>query len=309
MNALLPPSSPCPLCGAVLPLVLGIRGNREYNGADPRREPHLVTNVVRCGRCDYFYADPPIPESAELERGHYADAQTYQAAPRDASRMFAARLAFLESAVRPGAILDVGCGKGEFLAEARRRGWSPSGLEPSEGLREHARGLGIEAKAGTLDDHAPFVPRSFDAVSFNHVLEHIADPVGALRRARALLRPGGAVFIEVPNCDANLLRLADLYFRLLGLGWSSRLSPVHPPFHSRGFSRASLAFALRAAGLGVVEMRTWSGADRGFARRGARPTPSEALRDGACALLGLAGNRELLAAVARPVEGEPGEPK
>lgn len=290
----------CPLCGSSRFRKLGIRGNREHFGADPNTEPHVVTDVVRCLQCDFIYTNPMIRGLEHLEADHYADPARYEAsAGNDAARMFASRLGLIARHKEPGLLLDVGCGKGEFLEEARKRGWRVAGVEPSEGLCAYARSTYVlEIHHGTLDSTHPAAPASLDAVTLNHVLEHVDRPDALLRAIRPLLKPTGILFVEVPNCDSYLLRAADLYFRSKGLAWSSRLSPLHPPFHRFGFTEKSLRFALERAGYGPAAFETFSGRDRGYG--GGRRSVAARLRDAASAALDLLGNRELLVAVTRP---------
>src|SRR5205085_9492401 len=57
---------------------------------------------------------------------------------------------------------------------------------------------GARVHQGTLHDQ-PWPPGFFQLVTFQHALEHIVDPLDALRRARALLAPGGLLVVAVPN--------------------------------------------------------------------------------------------------------------
>lgn len=293
----------CPLCGEDRPTVLGTRGNREYFGADPAASPHISTKVVQCLACDFIYTNPMIRGMEHLESAYYSDPARYQAtAEGDPAKMFRSRLDILARTGAGGDLLDVGAGKGEFLAEARARGWRAVGIEPSEKFCAHARERhGVEVEAGFLGESEVFGGRRFDAITFNHVIEHVDSPVGLLRRAAGLLKPDGVVFVEVPNCGSHLLRLADAYFRLKGLGWSSRLSPLHPPFHRYGYTALSLGFLLEKAGFELVSMQTLSGSDRGYRNSG--QSWETTLREWASRLLDAAGNRELLATVARPRRG------
>ena len=213
--------------------------------------------------------------------------------------MFRHRLNLIARHKAPGLLLDVGCGKGEFLAEARAHGWRVSGVEPSLGLCLHARKEHqLDVIHGTLDksNHNPLA--MVDAVTLNHVLEHVERPITLLQAIRKRLKPDGVLFVEVPNCDSYLLRTADAYFRLKGLDWSTRLSPLHPPFHRFGFTASSLRHALTASGFTTPVLATFGGQDRGYG--GEKASVAARLRDVASSALALFGNRELLAAIARP---------
>ncbi len=91
---------------------------------------------------------------------------------------------------------------------------------------------------------APLPPASFDAVTFFEVVEHLHDPLGDLRHAHSLLKPGGAVFVKVPNLDA-------LQARLFGPWWYA----LQVPRHLYHFTRASLSRLLGKASFGPVRCR------------------------------------------------------
>lgn len=102
-------------------------------------------------------------------------------------------------------ILDVGCGNGDFLAVAQDLGYAAQGLDPDPKAVELARSSGLEARLGSLPGSGE-APASFDHLFLNHVLEHLHDPVGALREAKALLVPGGRLWLSLPNIDSEGMR-------------------------------------------------------------------------------------------------------
>ncbi|HVL55871.1 MAG TPA: class I SAM-dependent methyltransferase [Burkholderiaceae bacterium] len=99
--------------------------------------------------------------------------------------------------VAPGCrLLDVGCGAGGALAIARERGASVSGLDASENLvavaRERLPGAPIEI--GEMEA-LPFPDASFDIVTGINAFQFAGNLVQALREARRVCRPGGAVLM------------------------------------------------------------------------------------------------------------------
>jgi SAM-dependent methyltransferase len=103
------------------------------------------------------------------------------------------------SARRGGArLLDVGCSLGYTLVAGRSLGLEASGVDVSEVAVAHCRELGFDCKVAGLEA-LPFPARQFTVVTMKHVLEHTAVPREALREARRVLRPGGALFIAVPH--------------------------------------------------------------------------------------------------------------
>lgn len=99
-------------------------------------------------------------------------------------------------------LLDVGSGLGVFPHAAARAGWDVTALDPDARAAAHIRDVvGVPTVHGDflavdLDDLG-----SFDVVTFNRVLEHVADPVAMLRRARGLLVAGGFAYVEVPDAE------------------------------------------------------------------------------------------------------------
>ena len=103
---------------------------------------------------------------------------------------------------RAGALLlDVGCGDGSFLEAAARAGWRARGVEIDPYALDECRLAGLDVTLDTIQS-VDVPPASLDAVTFQHVLEHLHDPRGALVRARELLRPGGLLWLAAPNLDS-----------------------------------------------------------------------------------------------------------
>lgn len=287
----------CPLCGGDKFKQLGIRGNREYFGADPTATPHIATNVVECRTCRFIFTNPMIYGMEHLEHSYYNNPEKYQQdAQGNIPGMFGRRLDYISSFVKGKRILDVGAGKGEFLSMAKKRGWDVWGIEPSAEFCRYAKTkFGIQIESGYLKESS-FKGQQFDLITLNHVLEHVDDPHALLKIISPFIAPGGVLFVEVPNTGSLLLKAADIYFRMIGLKWSSRLSPLHPPFHKYGYSKKSLRYLFNKSGYEVVHFRTYSGKDRG--RKTTPLTFSVAMRDAASWVINLLGNRELLGAVA-----------
>lgn len=91
-----------------------------------------------------------------------------------------------------------------------------------------------------VDPHGPY-----DVMSMTHVFEHLADPVGMLRRLAELLAPQGVLLITAPYRPVGWRRGADIS---LWEGWSYN----HVPAHIQYFSAGSFEKAANAAGLEVV---------------------------------------------------------
>jgi 2-polyprenyl-3-methyl-5-hydroxy-6-metoxy-1,4-benzoquinol methylase len=294
----------CAVCGADDARNLGVRGNREHAGADPETQPHVVTDVVQCRRCGFIYTNPMIRGFEHLEHEHYDDPAGYEfAAGGSPAENVAERLALIERHVVGRRLLDVGAGKGEFVAGATRAGFDATGVEPSARFCDHAREThGAEMHVGQLDDIAALATERFDVVTALHVLEHVDQPHQFVASLKNHIDDGGLLVVEVPNGASTVLRVADCYYRVRGRRWSTRLSPLHPPFHRYAYTERSLRTVIEGAGLRIVELRTLSGLGRDRVRPPGRSRAEWALRVIAARVLGALGNREFLFVIARAAE-------
>jgi SAM-dependent methyltransferase len=106
-------------------------------------------------------------------------------------------------------------------------------------------------------ESAHALDRQWDVIVLAAVLEHVYEPARLLQRVAAALRPGGVVYIDVPNECALYNRLGNLYMWLRGRDWATNLSPTFSPFHVVGFCPQSLRRVLAAAGLKPVVMEQY----------------------------------------------------
>ena len=198
-HAGLKPKSECPVCGSprIVPFMC-VSDNGHLRRAD------IALPVHRCRNCDVFFLNPPPPP--EIGREYFAQAYANGTPANmyftDAfkERVSNLRLDLLgRYAPSTDRLLDVGCGKGQFVRLARARGWDAWGVELDEGACRHAREqLGLETVLnGSLD--SPSLPESFDAITLWDVIEHVPDPVGLLREAAAKLRTGGIIAVRTAN--------------------------------------------------------------------------------------------------------------
>ena len=100
-----------------------------------------------------------------------------------------------------GALLDIGCGSGDFLPVARELGYDARGLEPDEKAVELCRNRGFSVRQGGLPDTGE-PEATYDHVTLTHVIEHVHDPLRSLREIARILKPGGRVWMTYPNIDS-----------------------------------------------------------------------------------------------------------
>ena len=204
--------------------------------APSRHEPRRHGELLACVECGAVQqpALPPHPELVELYREMADDAYLAEETGRRAT---AGRLLDRIGAFVPsGRLLDIGCGHGLLLDEARRRGYDAVGLELSRAAARHAREvLSLEVREITLEGFED--PGGFDVVVLADVLEHLDDPIAGLERCIALLRQGGVLCVVTPDPSSLPARLAG------GRWWG------YLPAHTVVLPRRTLAELLRTRGL------------------------------------------------------------
>src|SRR5579871_3175224 len=187
-------------------------------------------------------------------------------------------------------ILDVGCASGAFLLEAKKDGWVTKGIELSDDAVLRATSeYNLDVKQGDIFcNELKLSP--FNVITMWHVLEHTLQPIDVLRRAYALLTPGGVVFIELPNWN-SLGRI------LKGTRWKQLVPPAHLNF----FIRQSMRKALERVGFEVIRCSTHNvaGIDKLRARSAKVVIP---MIDGVAAAVGYMGCGGYLRALARKPE-------
>jgi 2-polyprenyl-3-methyl-5-hydroxy-6-metoxy-1,4-benzoquinol methylase len=134
-------------------------------------------------------------------------------------------------------LLDLGAGTGAFAAVMQESGWTVSALEPDEQARKKAASL----YALRLEDSSKLFEieeDKFDAITLWHVIEHVHSLHQYLDQLRKILKPGGIIFIAVPNYTSYD---ADLYQEF----WAAYDTPRHL-YH---FSPAAMQNLLQSKGL------------------------------------------------------------
>ena len=199
--------------------------------------------LARCVRCGLGWVVDP-PEGEQLAALYSTG--FYEPGPARANRVIelghvfnnAFRMRELRGLPR-GRLLDVGSGRGRFLAAASDAGWDAVGIEFEPGLAQMAADrYGVEVVVG--DAVSAPVQGPFDIVTMWHVLEHLPDPLAATERARELLGPSGRLIISVPNNDSWQARLG-------GDDWLH----LDIPRHIYHFTPDSLTRLVERAGLRV----------------------------------------------------------
>jgi 2-polyprenyl-3-methyl-5-hydroxy-6-metoxy-1,4-benzoquinol methylase len=208
--------------------------NATYGGAEGLRRSFDRVNAL------------PPERSDNVQRVRYVDAycRQYFSPERFAQR-------------RPR-LLDVGSGLGVFPWRMQQAGWDCAALDMDARQVQHLREV-AGVRAEQCDLRAADAIGTFDLVTFNKVLEHVADPVGVLAASVPRLLPGGLVYVELPDGEAAEVEGKEREEYLLG--------------HLHVFSFASFALLIARAGMQLLACERLQEPStkytlRGFARAG-----------------------------------------
>ena len=220
-------------------------------------------HMLRCRRCNLVQIVPRDTGIADYDSAFFDSCQDFaEGTPRHSARisLFRQRLREIGRYRDPGWLLDVGSAKGDFLRLARDElRWNVVGLDISEWAAERARSLhNLDVQVAAIAE-AVFRRGEFDVIHGNHVLEHMPAPLDAVRKLREWLKPGGYLFLEVPNEIDNLPWRLDALLgrtRKNGSFWGLRESRSQSTSHLYFFTCDTLSHLLIEAGFEIVSLRT-----------------------------------------------------
>jgi SAM-dependent methyltransferase len=229
---------PCPVCGPA--------GAQEWLRAPDRLHGRQEKyTLVRYPACSLVWLSHP-PKPAEMHL-HYTDAyhRLISAGGQNSPERWRDRKAALTPYKQSGTLLDLGCNSGSFLAFMRSASWKLYGIEMSaEGARTAEARSEAQVFVGDILD-APFPRESFDVITRFDVLEHLYEPRRVMARVGEWLKPGGILYVLVPNVESAEARVFGSYWHGLEL-----------PRHLFHYSPASLKFLAESAGLREVSLET-----------------------------------------------------
>jgi len=195
---------PCPVC------------------QEPQAEPFLKKNglcLLRCRRCSMIYANPVAAEMAsgafyDRVGSEYLSPEKLESDYSDVR--FERELRLFRSHCSSGAVLDVGCSSGAFLFQLKKRfpeDYQILGTDASGPPLDYAVKMNVPVIKENFLTHS--FQQSFDAVAFWAVIEHLFEPQLFLKKASAILKPGGLCFILVPNMHSMAARLLGANYRYI----------------------------------------------------------------------------------------------
>lgn len=232
-------STPCPMCSSV-----NLSHERKVDGYD----------LEKCQDCTLVFMNPRCtPDQLEdiySVRDEEALIELYEKiATPDVLATYIRKLDKIEEHVpQRGRILDYACAAGYFFEVAKERGWDAHGYDIGQWAAKAAkkRGLGNMTVGFDFDEYYP--ADHFDVVYAAQVFEHLLIPADVLKQLLRVLKPGGLLYIDVPNYNTLPIRLNKDDFML-----------NEPPQHVNYFTPDTLKKLLVEGGLEDIRLHTQGG--------------------------------------------------
>ena len=244
-------SGVCPVCGTHEAIFVREAYDDRYG------QPDLFA-LMTCTQCGHCMTAPRLPEESlaalygtYYPRKHLVAEDIRREAGHSVTAFAALRRWWMgtdnqgQYTARSGDVmLDVGCGSGLSLLEARARGAQARGIEADPNVRRLADELDLPIYVGRLVD-APLSGEQFDLITLNQVIEHIPEPDRLLVYLRDHLRHDGRMVLVFPN-------VGSFWCRIFGARWIN----WHVPYHLHHFSREGFARLASRCGYRVRAART-----------------------------------------------------
>jgi SAM-dependent methyltransferase len=216
----------CP-CGAIAykEVLAGSYNRLGYQGVPFR--------ILECSECGLARTDP-MPDVHLYETEEYQTSGSFKG---DLDDLWSVSIAgFIAKHTRPGRVLNIGAHTGNLHPPLEKLGYSVLGIDIDDAAVRAAAEAGRNVRLVDLFD-ASFADDEFDVVTMIHTLEHLANPDRVVAECARILKPGGALFINVPNRGGWLPRIMKTSW----IGWV-------PPHHVWQFTPKTLEALVHRAG-------------------------------------------------------------
>ena len=215
----------CPLCGAD-------KNRPVFEEIFQVKDHKYALGVNECSSCHLCYTSPRLNVAglSQLYNDAYMEQTVsglYNVNENVSALEYGQFVKYLKKEFPAGGVaLDVGCGVGLMLDAIAKDcpNISAQGIEFSNYAGQKAVQKGHPVRFGDITQMNDLVPNSLDAIVLLYVLEHMRDPMAALRKCHSLLKDSGRIFIAVPNYRYLKLTHTGILGRLL-YGKRSNLFP------------------------------------------------------------------------------------
>ncbi len=203
-------------------------------------------SIVKCLNCSFVFI-APLPGKKELDifykKFKFSDGFVFEKLLRIDARRSLSNLNAM--GIKKGSILDVGCGAGFFIDEARKQKWNVKGIDTAKSPIVYAsKKLKLPAEQKDILKHK--TSETYDVISLQQVIEHLVDPYLVLEKINKLLKKDGILCVSTPNIES-----------WLSIVLKERFNYLIPPEHILYFSPKTLEVLLEKAGFKVIRTTTY----------------------------------------------------
>lgn len=203
---------------------------------------YIADHLVRCRECSFVFAKK-IPSQLELATYYEGYGRDDYLSPVTVKR-YHELLDRFEKYRRTNKMLDVGCGIGYFLEEAKKRGWDVYGTEFTSEAVSICEAKGFNMKKGVLDV-TNYQLEEYDVITSFEVIEHIGNPMEEIMKFHQLLRKGGLLYITTPNFNSFLRFILRANYNVISY-----------PEHLLYFTKKTLNLALSENNFNVLAINS-----------------------------------------------------
>ena len=200
--------------------------------------------LMKCTNCKFIF-DQRVPSAKELHDCY--SGYTYsniKPVPLMTKNSYGKLLDNFEQFRKLGNILDLSCGQGDFLAEAKKRNWNVYGSEYSEAASKLCENRGIKMHQGDLSKNI-FGETKFDVITSFEVIEHINNPNEFMSLINHKLQNKGIVYCTTPNFN-SLLR----YFE------KDKFMMIDYPEHISFYTKRSIKYLGKKNNFKSIQIKT-----------------------------------------------------
>ena len=201
--------------------------------------------VFACAKCDFEFIPPYYRQ--QIKYTQYKDEAVGQAVRAGNNwvkiQRHKLRLRFIRKFVPKGSLFDLGAGWGHFMLAAKEMGYTVSGIEIAEQPYKYCV-QDLQLPVEHLDFFKLPEDRIYDIVTLWDVLEHIDAASAFLKKCNQHTRPGGYLFLQVPQIDSYIARKQGGTWKMRGLD------------HVNYFSKKTMARILEQNGYELVKIKS-----------------------------------------------------
>ncbi|MBK9283284.1 MAG: class I SAM-dependent methyltransferase [Sphingobacteriaceae bacterium] len=201
--------------------------------------------IVKCVECDFTFIPPYYRKQIKYENYKNADVT---AAVRSGNNWIKIqrhklRFKFIQKFVKSGSLFDLGAGWGHFMLAGKELGYEVYGIEIAEQPYQYCVN-DLKLPVDHIDFFKMNEEKKFDVVTMWDVLEHIDHADVFLDKCAKVTKPGGFLFLQVPQIDSYFAKKYKSEWKMMGLD------------HVNYFGKSTIKKILANHGFEVVEIKS-----------------------------------------------------